>query len=109
MPTDQNRAEKYFGQLAKLTADQLSVSRLQMLLGDARRRISQPLNESELKARRQLTSDEPSTPENAGKAGLVYLPQESLNTLQTVSFSINLCEILFVWQTYEPLKTSLLR
>lgn len=82
MPTDQHRAEKYFGPLTLLTADQLSNSRLQMLLGDTRRRLSQPLSESELKARRQLSTEQFSTAENAGKAGLVYMPKESLANLQ---------------------------
>ncbi|XP_072167360.1 leucine-rich repeat-containing protein 49-like [Diadema setosum] len=82
LPTDQLRAEKYFGTLSKLTAEELSNSHLQVLLGDTRRRVSQPLTEAELKAKRQLASDQPTTAENAGKAGLVYLPEESLSILQ---------------------------
>ncbi|XP_030832513.1 leucine-rich repeat-containing protein 49 isoform X3 [Strongylocentrotus purpuratus] len=81
-PTDQHGAEKYFGLLAKLTSEELSHSRLQILLGDSRRRITQPLNELELKARRQLTSEQPSSSENAGKAGLVFLSSEGLASLQ---------------------------
>ncbi|XP_063955807.1 leucine-rich repeat-containing protein 49-like isoform X4 [Lytechinus pictus] len=80
-PTDQYSAENYFGTLSKLTAEELSNSRLQMLLGDSRRRLTQPLNELELKARRQLTAEQPSTSENAGKAGLVFFSEDGLDCL----------------------------
>ncbi|XP_072050713.1 leucine-rich repeat-containing protein 49-like isoform X2 [Amphiura filiformis] len=77
-PTDSHRAEKLFNPIADLVTSELCSSRLLSLLGDSKRRVTQGLNEQEQKAKKQLLTDQNTKPENVGKAGLMYYPEQVL-------------------------------
>ena len=81
---DSNRAEKLFNPICYSVTSELSSSRLLSLLGDSKRRVSQGLMETEMKAKKQLLTDGSAKAENVGKAGLVYYPEQVLNEIMQV-------------------------
>ena len=83
-PSDYKHAEVLFSPVSHITTSQLPPSRLLGLLGDHFRRNTQALSELELKAKRQLLSDQKATPENVGRAGLQFFCEEALNGLVQV-------------------------
>ncbi|XP_071964951.1 leucine-rich repeat-containing protein 49-like isoform X2 [Antedon mediterranea] len=77
-----SKAGRFFSPISKLSASQLPSYRSLSLLGDVTRKYTQGLTELELKAKKELVTEQKATPEHLAKAGLQYFSEAALENME---------------------------